>query len=862
MAERKTRQMTLPVGGMTCASCVQHVERVLSGIEGVGGVSVNLAAAKAGLEYDPERVSLKDMEKAVRSIGYDVPWDVAELVLAGGADGARLASVADELYGIPGVAEVRAEGDRLTVEFASSMTTAGQIKRRLRDRGFPIAEAEETRDSLDREREARQKEIRHQAINMLLAWPLGLIIMAGTFREYWILDSFIPAFLGNTYVLWALTTPVVIGPGRQFFVKSWNGLRRGSTDMNLLYATGIGAAYFIAVINTLWPDAGFGGERATFYESAALLTAFIILGRYLEAVTRGRTSESIRKLMRLQPKRARVLRDGVEVEIPADELEAGDFVIVRPGESIAVDGVVRDGYSAVDQSMITGESIPVEKRAGDEVIGGTINKTGSFKFEATRVGRDTALAQIIDFVEKAQSSRAPIQRLADVVAGHFILAIHALALAVFLFWFFAGYDAFFSDDTRFILSPMELSGLSVFGFSLLLSVTVLVISCPCAVGLATPSAMMAGSGLGAEHGILFKGADAIEATAKIQTIIFDKTGTLTKGEPSLTAVEAAAGFTPSQVLELAAAAEKGSEHPLGEAIVRGAAERGLAVGQPETFNAIPGQGVEAAYRGRQVLLGNRRLLTERAVKFDALVSAAERMEDEGMTAMFVAVDGAASGVIGVADTLKDGSRDAVKRLRAMGIRALMITGDNRRTAAAVARQTGIDEALAEVLPQDKAQEVRKLQARGLRVAMVGDGINDAPALAAADVGIAIGSGTDVAKETGHVILIRDDLRNVVAAVEIARATMRKVRQNLFWAFIYNTLGVPIAAGLLYPATALIVSPELAAFFMATSSVSVTLNTLLLRGFRPRTRSGSGGATAEVWEAAGSVERAGAPASGG
>lgn len=856
MAKARPKEAILPVGGMTCASCVQHVERVLSGLEGVEAASVNLVAARASVAYDPARVTLKDMARAVRSIGYEVPWDILDLALRTAPSEADLSVIADELYGIPGVAEVRVDGARLTVEFSSAMTTAGHIKRRLRERGFKVMEADAGKDALDREREARQREIRRQALNMLLAWPLGLLIMAGTFRDYWILDRFVPAFLGNTYVLWALTTPVVLGPGRQFFVKSWNGLRRGSTDMNLLYATGIGAAYFIAVINTLWPDAGFGGERATFYESAALLTAFIILGRYLEAVTRGRTSEAIRKLMKLQPKRARVLRNGAELEIPADELEVGDLVVVRPGESIPVDGVVREGYSAVDQSMITGESIPVEKRAGDEVIGGTINKTGAFVFEATRVGKDTALAQIIEFVERAQSSKAPIQRLADVVAGHFILAIHALALAVFLFWFFVGYDRFFSEDTRFILSPVELSGLSVFGFSLLLSVTVLVISCPCAVGLATPSAMMAGSGLGAENGILFKGADAIEMTAKIRAVVFDKTGTLTRGQPSLTAVLPLPPFTEQEVLHLAATAEKGSEHPLGEAIVRGATERGVDVAAARDFQAIPGLGVEATCDGRRVVLGNRRLLAERGVPFEALNAMAERLEQEGMTAMFLAVDGRPAGVIGVADTVKEGAAEAVRRLHALNLQVLMITGDNRRTAEAVARQLGIDRALAEVLPQEKARQVEALQREGLRVAMVGDGINDAPALAAADVGMAIGSGTDVAKETGHVILIRDDVRDVVAAIEVARATMRKVRQNLFWAFIYNTLGVPIAAGVLYPFTSLIVSPELAAFFMATSSVSVTLNTLLLRGFRPRVKRG-GGEPLPALDLAPALDRAGA-----
>jgi Cu+-exporting ATPase len=780
------QQATLQVTGMTCASCVAHVERALRELPGVSQAIVNLATGTAKVEFDPSQVSLEQMAQAIREVGYEAA---------------------------------------------------------------PIVEA---REAVDREREARQREIKRQGLYLLFAAPLSAIIMLGTFRDYWIFTYFVPEWLGNKFLLGLLTTPIVFGPGRQFFVNSWRGLRAGVTDMNLLYATGIGAAYLIAVINTLWPTAGFGGEGATFYESAALLTTFIVLGRFLEALTRGRTSEAIRKLMSLQPKVARVLRNGQEQEIPAEAVQVGDIVIVRPGERIPVDGVVLEGYSAVDESMITGESMPVEKKAGDEVIGGTMNKTGSFRFRATKVGRETALAQIIKLVEDAQTSKAPIQRLADWVAGHFILGVHALALLVFIFWFFVGYNAFFDPSTSFLLSPHKLGEIGVFGFSLLLSITVLVISCPCAVGLATPSAMMAGTGKAAEHGVLFKGADAIEAASKLTTIVFDKTGTLTKGEPSVTDV-----ITPHpyltrslsacgegqgegmgvrleelEVLRLAAIAEKNSEHPLGEAIVRAAHEHNIEIPPAESFNAIPGHGVEARYQGKEILLGNRKLMAERGVDISALLAHAETLEQDGKTVMFVALDRKALGLIAVADTLKEYSIEAVQQLHRLGLSVVMITGDNRRTAEAIARQLGIDRVLAEVLPQDKAEEIKKLQAQGQRVAMVGDGINDAPALAQADVGIAIGSGTDIAKETGHVILIKEDLRDVVVAIEIAKATMRKVKQNLFWAFIYNTLGIPIAAGLLYPLAKIVVSPELAAFFMATSSVSVTLNTLLLKRFRP------------------------------
>ncbi len=782
------QQATLQVTGMTCASCVAHVERALRELPGVSQAIVNLATGTAKVEFDPAQVSLEQMVQAVHEVGYEAA---------------------------------------------------------------PIVEAGE---AIDREREARQREIKRQGLYLAFAAPVSAIIMLGTFRDYWIFPHFVPEWLGNKFLLGLLTTPIVFGPGRQFFVNSWRGLRAGVTDMNLLYATGIGAAYLIAVINTLWPTAGFGGEGATFYESAALLTTFIVLGRFLEAMTRGRTSEAIRKLMSLQPKIARVFRNGQEREIPADAVQVGDIVIVRPGERIPVDGVVLEGYSAVDESMITGESMPVEKKAGDEVIGGTMNKTGSFRFRATKVGQETALAQIIKLVEDAQASKAPIQRLADWVAGHFILGVHALALLVFVFWFFVGYNAFFDPDTSFLLSPHKLGEIGVFGFSLLLSITVLVISCPCAVGLATPSAMMAGTGKAAEHGVLFKGADAIEAASKLTTIVFDKTGTLTKGEPEVTDVIAphpsgsplpprgegmgmgmrveGLGERSKEVLRLAAIAEKNSEHPLGEAIVRAAQERNIEIIPAESFNAIPGHGVEARYQGKEILLGNRKLMAEHGVDISALLAYAEKLERDGKTVMFVALDRKALGVIAVADTLKEYSVEAVKQLHRLGLSVVMITGDNRRTAEAIARQVGIDRVLAEVLPHDKAKEIKKLQAQGQRVAMVGDGINDAPALAQADVGIAIGSGTDIAKETGHVILIKEDLRDVVVAIEIAKATMRKVKQNLFWAFIYNTLGIPIAAGLLYPLAKIVVSPELAAFFMATSSVSVTLNTLLLKRFRP------------------------------
>ncbi len=866
--------LTLPISGMTCASCVSHVEGALKELPGVSNVTVNLATNKANLSYDPQRVKLDDMRRAVDDVGYAIPTTDLTLDVRGmtlrQSQGDASASCVDHVEGalreLDGVTAsvVNLGLGTAKVTFIPGLVSVSAMKRAVREVGYEATERSDGADALDRERQAREEEIKRQGRNLIIAGTIGLIVMIGTFYEMLgPLKAFVPEFLSYKWVIGLLTTPIVFGPGRQFFSNSWRGLKHGVTDMNLLYATGIGAAYGIAVINTLFPNAGFGGEGATFFESAALLTGFIILGRWLEALTRGRTSEAIRKLMKLQPKVARVMRNGQEEEIPADEVEIEDLIIVRPGESIAVDGEVTDGYSAVDESMLTGESLPVEKKRGDPVIGGTINKTGAFKFKATRVGKETALAQIIKLVEDAQASKAPIQKLADWVAGHFILGVHLLAVVVFLFWFFFGYQMFFDPNSSFILSPYKLGEIGVFGFSLLLSVTVLVISCPCAVGLATPSAMMAGTGKAAEFGVLFKGAEAIENASKLQTIVFDKTGTLTKGQPSVTDVvtsnqlltlpkehrdgvsEVEGSVTSDRLLMIAAITEKNSEHPLGEAIVRGAQERGLKLTDAESFNSIPGHGVEAQIEGSQILLGNRKLMRERSIDFSRLMAQAEALEVEGKTVMFVAANGEPTGLIAVADTLKENAVEAIRRLHKLGIETAMITGDNRRTAEAIARQVGIDRVLAEVLPQDKAEEVKKLQAQGKKVAMVGDGVNDAPALAQAEVGMAIGSGTDVAKETGDIILIKDDIRDVVVALEVARATMRKVKQNLFWAFFYNTLGIPLGAGLFYPLASLVISPELAGLMMAVSSISVTLNTLLLKGFEPsigrdhKPRQGSG-----------------------
>ena len=610
-------------------------------------------------------------------------------------------------------------------------------------------------------------------------------------------------------------------PGRQFFVGTFKGFKYGVTDMNLLIAAGTGSAYLISVAATFL-DLG-PGYNSLYYDTVAFLIIFIVLGRYLEARARGQTSEAIRKLMGLRAKTSRILVNGIEREVPVEEVVVGDIVVVRPGEKIPVDGIVVEGSSAVDESMITGESIPVEKVPDDTVIGATLNKTGSFNFRATKVGADTALAQIIRLVETAQTTKAPIQRVADIFAGNFIVSVHIIALLAFFFWFFIGFWRYGVGEST------ALAGISPFLFSLLIAITVLVISCPCAVGLATPAAIMVGTGRGAENGVLIKGGEALERAHKLDTIVFDKTGTLTEGTPRLTDLLAAPGHEENEVLFIAATAERGSEHPLGEAIVKGAEERGISPGKAGNFHSIPGKGVEAYFEEKRILLGTRKLMEENGISVRELEAKMRAFEENGKTAMLVAFEEETIGLVAVADTLKENSREAVETLTKMGIKVVMITGDNAVTAGAIAREVGIPRVLADVLPEDKANEIKKLQNEGKLVGMVGDGINDAPALIQSDVGIAMGAGTDVAMESAKIVLIRNDPGDVVAALKLSRLTINKIKQNLIWAFGYNTIGIPIAAGVLYPFFhRILITPELAAAFMALSSVSVTTNSLLMK----------------------------------
>jgi Cu+-exporting ATPase len=624
------------------------------------------------------------------------------------------------------------------------------------------------------------------------------------------------SFLGNPYLLWAMATVVQFWAGWRFYRGAWANARHFSTNMDTLIAMGTSAAYFYSVAAILFPSffMATGQMPELYFDTAAVIIGLILLGKYLEARAKGQTGEAIKKLMGMQARTARIVRDGQEVDVPIESVRAADVVLVRPGEKVPVDGVVLEGRSALDESMITGESIPVEKGPGDTVVGATINKTGSFKFQATRVGKDTVLAQIIRLVEEAQGSKAPIQRLADVISSYFVPAVIGIATLTFLVWLVFGPEPAFTH-------------------ALLTFVAVLIIACPCALGLATPTAIMVGTGKGAENGVLIRSGEALETAHKIRAIILDKTGTLTQGRPVVTDLVPADGNSPDELLALAASAERGSEHPLGEAIVTAARERGLALAEPREFEAIPGHGIEASVDGRRLLLGNWKLMSDRGYSLDGLADKALAFSDQGKTAMFVALDGKPAGIVAVADTIKPGSREAVAELHRMGIEVAMLTGDNRRTAQAIAEQLGIDRVLAEVLPEQKAEEVKKLQAEGKVVAMVGDGINDAPALAQADVGIAIGTGTDVAMEAADITLMSGDVRGVVTAIRLSKQTMRTIKQNLFWAFFYNVSLIPLAAGVFYPFFGILLNPIFAGVAMATSSVTVVTNSLRLRRFNPK-----------------------------
>ncbi|MBI2938868.1 MAG: heavy metal translocating P-type ATPase [Chloroflexi bacterium] len=745
-------RVDLAIGRADCPGCFDAIQDYLERLRGVESVQMNFSTERLTVAYNPGIVSPRDIQRATAELGYE----------------ARIIPREEEAH----------------------------------DLGIVT----------------RHDEVADVARRFVVAAALAVPVVLGAMREFFPALASIPPVLRDPPVQFALTTPIVVYSGANFYRGTWSTLRHRTADMNALIGLGTGAAYLYSVASTFLAGffASLGIPAHVYYEVVGVIVALVLLGRLLEARAKAGTSAAIQRLIGLRAETARVIRDGHEQEVPVEGVQVGDTVIVRPGEKIPVDGVILEGSSTVDESMITGESIPIDKAPGDEVIGATLNKTGSFRFRATKVGKDTALAQIIRLVQEAQGSKAPIQRLADVVSGYFVPAVLMIAVATFVVWFVVG------------PAPSIV-------FALLTSVAVLLIACPCALGLATPISITVGTGKGAEYGVLIKGGEALEVAGKVDAIILDKTGTITRGEPALTDVVPAPEFDRDEVMRLAASAERASEHPLGQAIVRAAEAQGLPLLEPKEFQAIPGHGLVATVDGRRVLVGTSRLLAERGISPGALEPRGRSLAEQGKTPMYLAVDGQAVGILGVADTIKPNAAQAIRRLGQLGLDVWMLTGDTRQTARAIARQVGIepDRAMAEVLPEEKARQVQELQRRGKVVAMVGDGINDAPALVQADVGIAIGTGTDVAIESGDITLVSGDLQGVATAIELSRATMRNIRENLFLAFVYNPLGIPIAAGTLYPLFGVLLSPIVAAAAMALSSLSVVTNALRLTRFRPR-----------------------------
>ena len=792
--------LEFPVEGMSCAACSARLQKRLGTLDGVLRANVNLALARAQVEFVPAQVTPADITRRVEKTGFRVPHTLVEFEIEGVKSAADAAGLEEQLSALDGVvsAGVDLSKARGRVEFQPAVARADEIFDYVAEAGYstrPVMDEEQDTEKLKREREFR-KSLRLLALSAVLSAPL-LFQMAGM----------IPGAGGWELPRWwqfALATPVQFIVGRRFYRGAYHSLMGGGANMDVLVALGTSAAWLHSSVVTLW---GLGGHHV-YFEASAVLITLILLGKVLEERAVGRTSEAIKKLMGLQAKTARVLRDGEECEVPVGEVRVDDVVMVRPGEKYPVDGIILAGATSVDESMLTGESVPVAKGEGDAVTGATLNIDGAVTFRASRVGKETVLAQIIRMVEQAQGSKAPIQRTADRVSGIFVPIVLGIALVTYILWDFAG----------------------PFTPALINAVAVLVIACPCALGLATPTAIMVGTGKGAEAGVLIKGGESLETAHKLDAMILDKTGTLTKGTPVVTDLLPLGGLTEEELLRLAASAERGSEHPLGKSIVEEAEARGVELLAMRDFRAFPGHGLEASVGGRKIYLGNEKFLAERGVEASGLVDEVHRLESQGRTVILVADDGGLLGVIGVADTLRENSAEAVAVLQSMGVEVYMLTGDNERTAQAVAAQAGVSHVMADVMPDEKAAMVEKLRRGGKKVGMVGDGINDAPALAAADVGFAIGSGTDIAMEASDITLMQGDLMGVVAGVHLSKTVMRKIRQNLFWAFFYNILGIPLAAfGFL--------SPIVAGAAMAFSSVSVVSNTLLLRNWKPaRSRS--------------------------
>lgn len=812
------KRIDLSIRGMSCASCAARVEKGLSGLSGVGEAKVNFATEKASIFFNPGNVRAKDFVKVLKDLGYEAVIEKVILPIHGMSCASCVEKVRKALCDVHGVinADVNFAIEQASVEYIQGAADVEDMKDAVRGIGYEVLETKEEEDLLEKEEKVRKEVYNKLKKRVIVGAVLSIPIFLGSFPEWF---PWMPSILKNWFILFLLATPVQFWCGWQFYKGTWVGIKHGTADMNTLIAVGTSAAYLYSLASLLFPSLfevrGLGAE--VYFDTAAVIITLILLGRLLEMRAKGQTGEAIKKLIGLQAKTARVVRNGNEVDIPVYEVKTDDIVVVRPGEKIPVDGILLEGYSSVDESMLTGESIPVEKTVGDEVIGATINKTGSFKFKATKVGKETALAQIIKMVQEAQGSKPPIARLADVIAGYFVPVVIVIAIITFIVWYTFG--------------PVP-----AFTYGLLNFVAVLIIACPCALGLATPTSIMVGTGKGAENGILIRGGEALETAHKLNAIVLDKTGTLTKGEPEVTDIVVSGQWlvvrNKEELLFYAASAEKGSEHPLGEAIVKMAKEKGIELKDPENFGAIPGHGIECKIDGKQVIMGNIKLMNDKGIDPEWFKEEAERLSDNGKTPMYITVDGKIAGIIAVADTLKPYSKEAVSAFHNLGLEVAIITGDNERTARAIARQVGIDRVFADVLPENKAEMVKKLQDEKKIVAMVGDGINDAPALAQADVGIAIGTGTDVAMEASDITLISGDLRAIVTSIALSRATIRNIKQNLFWAFFYNTALIPVAAGVLYPFFGFLLNPMLAAAAMGLSSISVVSNALRLRWFKP------------------------------
>ncbi|MGA4497276.1 heavy metal translocating P-type ATPase [Bacillus bombysepticus] len=800
MNEKK--EANLQISGMTCAACANRIEKGLKKVEGVHEANVNFALEKTKIMYDPTKTDPQQFKEKVESLGYGIVSDKAEFTVSGMTCAACANRVEKRLNKLDGVnkATVNFALESATVDFNPDEVNVNEMKSAITKLGYKL---EVKPDDQDASTDHRLQEIERQKkkfiISFILSFPLlWAMVSHFSFTSF----IYLPDMLMNPWVQLALATPVQFIIGGQFYVGAYKALRNKSANMDVLVALGTSAAYFYSVYLSIQSIGSSKHMTDLYFETSAVLITLIILGKLFEAKAKGRSSEAIKKLMGLQAKTATVVRDGTEIKILIEEVVAGDIVYVKPGEKIPVDGEIVEGKSAIDESMLTGESIPVDKSIGDVVIGSTINKNGFLKVKATKVGRDTALAQIIKVVEEAQGSKAPIQRVADQISGIFVPVVVVIAIITFAVW-------------MIFVTPGD------FGGALEKMIAVLVIACPCALGLATPTSIMAGSGRSAEYGILFKGGEHLEATHRLDTVILDKTGTVTNGKPVLTDVIVADGFNENELLRLVGAAERNSEHPLAEAIVEGIKEKKIDIPSSETFEAIPGFGIESVVEGKHLLIGTRRLMKKFNIDIEEVSKSMEALEREGKTAMLIAIDKEYAGIVAVADTVKDTSKAAIARLKKMGLDVVMITGDNTQTAQAIAKQVGIDHVIAEVLPEGKAEEVKKLQANGKKVAMVGDGINDAPALATANIGMAIGTGTDVAMEAADITLIRGDLNSIADAIFMSKMTIRNIKQNLFWALAYNALGIPIAAlGFL--------APWVAGAAMAFSSVSVVLNALRLQ----------------------------------